>query len=143
LVTLLDEYVVQDSPTSAPFDAKGTFDQGGQYEWKMTNILGYNFAGGKANVGVQWRYLPSIKDESAARNPATTVFAVGSYQSFNLFAGYSINEKINLRMGIDNLTDEQPLVVGRTATDGNAEVTRPDYFDILGRRAYVGVKMSF
>jgi len=27
--------------------------------------------------------------------------------------------------------------------DRNAEVTRPDYYDILGRRAYVGVRMQF
>ncbi len=143
LLTLLDEYIVQDSPTSRPFDAKGTLDQGGQYEWKLTNTLGYNFGGGKANVGLQWRYLPSIKDESAARNPATQVFPVDSYQSFNLFAGYSVNDRIDLRMGIDNLLDEQPPIVGAQRGDNNAEVTRADYFDILGRRAYVGVKMSF
>jgi outer membrane receptor protein involved in Fe transport len=94
-------------------------------------------------VGLQWRYLPSIRDESAARNPATNVFPVDSYQSMNLFAGYNVNERLNLRMGIDNLLDEEPLIVGATATDGNAEVTRPDYFDILGRRMYVGLKMSF
>jgi outer membrane receptor protein involved in Fe transport len=143
LVTLLDEYVVQDSPTAVPFDAKGTLAEGGQYEWKMTNTFGYNFAGGKANVGLQWRHLPDIKDESAARNPLTTVFPVDSYQSVNLFAGYVVNDRIDLRMGIDNLLDEEPLIVGATATDGNAEVTRADYFDILGRRMYFGVKMSF
>ena len=77
LVTYLDEYVIQDSPTAIPFDAKGTLFEGGQYEWKMTNTLGYNFAGGKANVGLQWRYLPEIKDESlhappiASRSPST------------------------------------------------------------------------
>jgi outer membrane receptor for ferrienterochelin and colicin len=54
-----------------------------------------------------------------------------------------INDKIALRMGIDNLTDEQPNIVGATASDGNAEVTRADYYDILGRRMYVGVKMTF
>ncbi len=143
LVTVLDEYVVQDSPTAVPFDAKGTLAEGGQYEWKMTNTFGYNFAGGKANVGLQWRYLPSIKDESAARNPATNVFPVDSYQSMNLFAGYNVNERLNLRMGIDNLLDEDPLIVGAAPGDNNAEVTRPDYFDILGRRMYVGLKMSF
>ena len=51
--------------------------------------------------------------------------------------------KIKLRMGIDNLTDEQPNIVGARPGDNNAEVTRADYYDILGRRAYVGVKMSF
>jgi outer membrane receptor protein involved in Fe transport len=143
LVTVLDEYVVQDSPTAVPFDAKDTLAEGGQYSWKMTNTFGYNFAGGKANVGLQWRHLPDIRDESAARNPATAVFPVDSYDSMNLFAGYVVNDKVDLRMGIDNLLDEEPLVVGATATDGNAEVTRPDYFDILGRRMYIGVKMSF
>ena len=143
LVTYLDEYVVQDSPTAIPFDAKGTLFEGGQYEWKMTNTLGYNFAGGKANVGLQWRYLPEIKDESIARTPNSLVFPVDAYQSFNLFAGYNVNDKFDLRMGIDNLLDEEPLIVGAQPGDNNAEVTRADYFDVLGRRAYIGVKMSF
>ncbi len=143
LVTYLDEYVVQDSPTAIPFDAKGTLFEGGQYEWKMTNTFGYNFAGGKANVGLQWRYLPDIKDESIARTPTSLTFPVDAYQSFNLFAGYNVNDKIDLRMGIDNLLDEEPLIVGAQPGDNNAEVTRADYFDILGRRAYIGMKMSF
>ena len=109
----------------------------------MTNRFGYNFAGGKANVGLQWRYLPSIQDESAARSPTTNVFPVDSYQSFSLFAGYTVNDKMNLRMGIDNLTDVQPNIVGARPGDGNAEVTRADYYDILGRRAYVGVTFQF
>jgi len=142
-LTILDEYVVQDSPTSAPVDAVGTFAEGGQYEWKMNNTFGYVFGGGKASVGVNWRYLPSIKDESAARNPATRVFPVDSYQLLNLFAGYAVNDKMDLRMGIDNFLDEDPLIVGAQPGDNNAEVTRPDYFDILGRRAYVGVKFQF
>jgi iron complex outermembrane recepter protein len=143
LFTILDEYVVQDSPTSAPVDAVGTLAEGGQYEWKMTNTFGYNFGGGKASVGVNWRYLPSIKDESAARNPATRVFPVDSYQLLNLFAGYVVNDKMDIRLGVDNLLDEDPLVVGAQPGDNNAEVTRPDYFDILGRRAYIGVKFQF
>ena len=98
---------------------------------------------GKANVGLQWRYLPDIKDEAAARSPNTLVFPVDAHQSFNLFAGYAVNDKFDLRMGIDNLLDEDPLIVGAQPGDNNAEVTRPDYFDVLGRRAYVGIKMSF
>src|SRR5204862_6708323 len=119
------------------------------FKYKLTNVFGYNFAGGKARVGLQWRYLPEIRDESLARDEKSKVFPVDSYQSFNLFAGYTVNDKIQLRMGIDNLTDEQPNIVGAhpasstAPADNNAEVTRPDYYDILGRRAYVGVKMSF
>jgi outer membrane receptor protein involved in Fe transport len=143
LLTILDKYEIQDAPGTAIVEARDTLDQGGQFDYKMSNTLGYNFGGGRSNIGLQWRYLPSIRDESAARNPATNVFGVGSYQSFSLFAGYSVNDKISLRMGIDNLTDEQPLIVGARPGDGNAEVTRSDYYDVLGRRAYVGVKMTF
>jgi outer membrane receptor protein involved in Fe transport len=143
LVTFLSKYDIADAPGTPINHVKGTFDQGGQFEYKLTNTFGYNFGGGKANIGLQWRYLPSIRDESASRNPATTVYPVGSYQSFNVFAGYVINDKVNLRMGIDNLTDVQPNIVGARLGDNNAEVTRADYYDILGRRMYVGVKMSF
>ncbi len=143
LVTFLGKYDIADAPGTPINHVKGTFDQGGQFKYKLTNTFGYNFGGGKANVGLQLRYLPSIRDESASRNPATTVFPVDSYQSLNLFAGYTLNDKINLRMGIDNLTDEQPNIVGARVGDNNAEVTRADYYDILGRRMYVGVKISF
>jgi outer membrane receptor protein involved in Fe transport len=143
LVTFLDKYDIADAPGTPINHVKDTFDQGGQFKYKLTNTFGYNFGGGKANVGLQWRYLPSIQDESASRNPATTVYPVSSYQSFNVFAGYTINDKINLRMGIDNLTDVQPNIVGARLGDNNAEVTRADYYDILGRRMYVGIKMSF
>jgi outer membrane receptor protein involved in Fe transport len=143
LLTILDKYEIQDSPGAPIVDAHDTLAEGGQFKYKLTNTLGYNFGGGRANVGLQWRHLPAIQDETAARTPTTNVFPLGSYNSFNLFAGYSVNDKINLRMGIDNLTDEDPLIVGARPGDGNAEVTRADYYDVLGRRAYIGVKMTF
>jgi len=145
LMTILGKYDTQDTPTSAPIHEKDTLQtlDGGQFKYKLTNVFGYNFGGGKANIGLQWRYLPGIKDESAARTPTTATFPVDSYQTFNVFAGYTLNEKISLRMGIYNLADVQPNVVGATTSDHNAEVTRPDYYDVLGRRAYVGVKMNF
>jgi iron complex outermembrane recepter protein len=145
LMTFLGKYDVQDAPGTPIVHEKDTLQtaDGGQYKYKLTNVLGYNFGGGKASVGLQWRYLPSIRDESVARTPTSNVFPVDSYQSFNVFAGYVVNERMNIRMGIDNLTDEQPHIVGARPGDNNAEVTRPDYFDILGRRVYVGVKMSF
>jgi outer membrane receptor protein involved in Fe transport len=145
LVTFLGKYDVQDAPGTPVIHEKDTLQtqDGGQYKYKVTSVFGYNFGGGKTNVGLQWRYLPAIKDESIARTPTSNVFPVDSYQSFSVFASYALNDKISLRGGIDNLTDEQPNIVGARPGDNNAEVTRPDYFDILGRRAYVGVKMSF
>jgi hypothetical protein len=40
--------------------------------------------------------------------------------------------------------DEDPVIVeARPGVDSNTDVTRTEYYDILGRRAYVGLKVSF
>lgn len=145
--SILDEFKTQDNPDSPIFDAAGTLDQGGQFDYKLFTTFGYSFT--NSIVGLSWRHLPSIEDETAADDPDTRILGVGSYDMFNFFARYSFSERFELRAGIDNLFDEDPPVVGRdpgTATitpDANRGTTRADYYDILGRRAYVGLKMSF
>jgi outer membrane receptor protein involved in Fe transport len=81
---------------------------------------------------------------AAARNPATTQLGAEDYSVFGLNARLSINDRLEFRGGIDNLFDEEPLVVeARPNVDSNTDVTRSEYYDVLGRRAYVGLKMSF
>jgi outer membrane receptor for ferrienterochelin and colicin len=109
----------------------------------MNTTVGYNLPGGKASLGLNMRYLPSIKSETFARVPTTTTTGAKAYSVFGLFSRLSINEKMELRAGIDNLFDKAPLVVEATPVDSNTDVTRAEYYDILGRRMYVGIKMSF
>jgi outer membrane receptor protein involved in Fe transport len=146
LITYLDKYEIQDAPGEPAINVKDTFGAttstiGGQFDYKITNTFGFNWD--RANLGLQWRYLPSIRHESAARNPNTNVQGVGSYQVFNLFGGYTINERMQLRFGIDNVADEEPPIYGSRPGDRNADETRADHYDILGRRYYVGLKMTF
>jgi outer membrane receptor protein involved in Fe transport len=152
MLTYLDTFEIQDAAGEPILDVRDTLSTtyyGAQYKYKLNNTFGYNFGGGRASLGLTHRYLPSIRSETAARNPATTQLGADSYQVFNLFARYSINDKLEFRGGIDNLFDEDPLIVeARPATatfagDTNSDITRADYYDILGRRAYVGLKMSF
>ena len=63
---------------------------------------------------------------------------------FNLSAGWQINDLLSLRAGVDNLLDKQPVVVGANPpATNNAASTLADYYDILGRRFYLGVKLKF
>jgi outer membrane receptor protein involved in Fe transport len=71
------------------------------------------------------------------------VSGVPSYNTFSLYGRYEINEKMQLRAGIDNLLDEDPPIYGSRPGDRNAEQTRPDQYDILGRRIYAGIKVNF
>ncbi len=159
LVSVLNEYLIQDSPTEPFLEAKGTLGlptEGGQYDYRLNNTFGYNFGGGKASVGLRWSHLPEIADASALRNPNTRVLGVDQYDLFSLFGGYDITERLQLRGGIDNLFNEDPPVVGRDpgtnpalgcpgspSCNNNSANTNVQSYDILGRRAYVALKMSF
>jgi outer membrane receptor protein involved in Fe transport len=147
LLTYLNQFEIQDAAGEVVLDVRDTLSTtyyGAQYKYKLNTQFNYSFPGSKASVGLGWRYLPSIRSETAARNPATTQLGAGAYSVFNLFARYAINDKVEFRGGIDNLTDKQPLIVeARPGVDTNSDVTRSEYYDILGRRAYVGLKMSF
>jgi outer membrane receptor protein involved in Fe transport len=147
IVTLLDEFNIQDAAGEPILDVRDTLSTsfyGAQYKYKLNNTVGYNFPNGRASLGLNWRYLPEIRSDTAARNPATTQLGAEDYNVFGLNARWSINDKLEFRGGIDNLFDENPVIVeARPGVDSNTDVTRSEYYDVLGRRAYVGLKMSF
>jgi len=145
-VTFLDQFEIQDAagePVLNVRDTLSTAYYGAQYKYKLNSTFGYSLPGGKASLGLNMRYLPSIRSETAARVPTTTTTGAKAYSVFGLFSRVAVNEKLEFRGGIDNLFDKMPLVVEATPTDSNTDVTRTEYYDILGRRFYVGVKMSF
>jgi iron complex outermembrane receptor protein len=146
IATILDSFETQDNPTAPIFDAAGTLDQGGQFDYRLVTTFNYSF--GNSQLGLQWRNYPSVKDEDAARG-ATRLLPVDAYNVFNLFARHQINDKMEFRGGIENLFDEDPPVVSAdpgTATlpaDRNLDETNSGFYDVLGRRFYVGIQMNF
>jgi iron complex outermembrane recepter protein len=147
MVSILREFKTQDSAGEPFIDFKGTAGEGGQYDYRLNATFGYNFAGGNAGVGLRWFHLPSIRSATAARSPNTLIRDTVSYDRFGLFANYRFNDRMSLRGGIDNLFDKQPPLTNDqsllAAPNRNASTTNTQYYDILGRRAYVGLKMSF
>ena len=148
MVTYLNEFKLQDAPGERFIDWKGSLGQGGQFDYRMNTTIGYRFGGGNASVNLTWIHLPSVRHENKARDPSLTVLDTESYDRFNLFADYQVNDRISLRAGIDNLFDEDPPIVGSdpfhpTNPNRNAFSTNPQFYDILGRSAYVGLTMAF
>jgi outer membrane receptor protein involved in Fe transport len=146
-VTLLDEFKIQDVEGGQVLDVRDTLSTtyyGAQYTYKLYNTFGYNFPNGRANVGLSWRHLPEIRSETVTRNPTSTQLGAEAYDMFGLFARFQLNDRLEFRGGIDNLLDEDPVIVeARPGVDSNTDVTRADYYDVLGRRAYLGLKVSF
>ena len=96
---------------------------------------------------MRWTHLPEVEDAAKARQPSSTVLGVGSYDLFHLFGRYNLNSRLSVRGGIDNLFDKQPPIVGSDPfganPNRNAASTNPQYYDVLGRRAYLALKLSF
>jgi outer membrane receptor protein involved in Fe transport len=141
----LNKYEYQPSLDAPVTDATGTLDRGGLFDYRLVTNVGYRL--GALNLGLGWRFLPSVDDSTKALQPTTKVQGVGAYSVFNLNASYDFG-RTTVRAGIDNLLDKGPPVVGANpgapgGGDTNSDQTNASYYDVLGRRFYVGLKASF
>ncbi|MES2623665.1 MAG: TonB-dependent receptor [Pseudomonadota bacterium] len=138
----LDTFEYQTSPTSPLVDATGTLDQGGQYDYRLFSSANYTWD--NFNVGINWRHLASVENAAKALSPNTPIQGTGSYDIFNLSAGYTW-DNITLRFGVDNVFDKEPPVIGNDPVSGdtNSDQTNAGYYDILGQRWFMGLKLSF
>ena len=100
--------------------------------------------------------------------PITDV-GIGAYDIFDMSFNWNVNDSISLRAGITNLFDTSPEITGRTTgfepgTDlaavcggapgcqnptgpvlasSGAGITSPGYYDVMGRRFFLGMKARF
>jgi iron complex outermembrane recepter protein len=138
----LDTFKTQASPGAPFLENAGTLAESGQYDWRLSTNLTYNI--GSVNVGINWRHLPSAHDAAFVTVPTTTIDDVDSYDNFSLSAGWRINDTLQIRGGVDNLFNADPnIVAANPPVTNNATNTLPGYYDLLGRRYYLGVKATF
>jgi iron complex outermembrane receptor protein len=120
--------------------------QNSYYDYRLFTQFTYNRD--KLSVGLNWRYLPKTMHESKVLTPDLTVLDIEEYHVFNVNGSWRFSERLRLRGGIDNLLDEDPPVVGANPTNRNNPtnamgVTSAGNYDVLGRRYYVGIALSF
>ena len=147
LASYLDSFATRLNPTAPWTEWKGTFGPAGlsgvnpgSFDYRTFTTASYGR--GDWNVALRWRHTPSIKPSAIVSNPNTTIVNTPAYDAFDLSGGFTFNEGWQLRGGIDNLFDEQPVYTNATRfTRGTA--TNGGFYDVLGRRAYVGIQVSF
>jgi outer membrane receptor protein involved in Fe transport len=113
------------------------------YDYRLFTTLGYRGANWGATV--RWRHLPSIAPEGTIRTQAQYT-ETPSYDIFDVSGRYAFAERWDLRFGIDNLLDKEPPIVNlRTLAEGYNQtgVTNGAFYDVLGRRYYVGMTVQF
>lgn len=141
-LNFLDSFEYQTAPGQAIVDATGTMDRGGLYDFRAFTSFSYSWD--NFNIGLNWRHLSSVEDAAYAIDKDTPNQGTGSYDVFALNGIYNW-ENYSIRVGIDNLLDEEPNNIGGVdpAVNSNSNATSPGLYDVIGRRFYVGVKASF
>jgi len=119
----------------------------GSYRWKLFTRLDYNV--GPFGIGVQWQHKPAIDHLTSVTQENSTVAGAPAYNLFNLNGRYAVTDNVNLRFGIDNLFDKAPPLIAydmaADPADGQLPGGRFDAgnYDVLGRRYYMAVNISF
>jgi len=131
----------QDYPTQPPRENADTLARGGQFTYRALTTLRYWLGGGY--VGLTWQHLPSVRSAAAVTDPDTPFRGAQSYDIFYLAAGWTLNRHVSLTLGIDNLFDRAPNRVGAGPSTNAAGNTATGYYDVLGRRYYMGLRMEF
>jgi outer membrane receptor protein involved in Fe transport len=117
---------------------------GTNFDYKVFTTFSY--ARDALNISLNWRYLPSSEAAARATNPLNTTEDADSYNVFNLNGAWRFNDMVRLRVGIDNLLDEDPVITNRNVLAANPNTgsgTSSGDYDVLGRRYFIGLSVDF
>ena len=112
------------------------------------------------DLSMAWRYFSPVQLESLSYNPlisagpgntiangaiSNTDARIPSYTYIDLSAAMKVTDKISFRLGVNNLLDKSPPVIGATnlpSTSGNGN-TFPQVYDWGGRYIFGQVMVQF
>ena len=90
-------------------------------------------------ASIAWRYFSAVHAPvSAGLAPADSKLAAASF--FDLAFTARLQQRLNLRLGVNNILDKDPPIAGDTAIPSN---TFPQVYDALGRFFFAGATVDF
>ena len=101
---------------------------------------------GMFDLSYLWRHSGSVEIEDVQKPTTFEAFQeIDSYDYLDLYASVNLFENVRLSMGVTNVLEEDPPVVGNEAADttSNSGNTFPSHYDTLGRVYSVGLNVSF
>ena len=105
-------------------------------EWKWSSRL--SWIDGPVTTSFRWRRVGAVDDD----DPATdfVVDEIGAYDLFDLAFAFNVNDNLTLNMGINNLFDQDPPVIGDNQEQAN---TYPGSYDVIGRDFFISANLRF
>lgn len=107
-------------------------------EWKGSATAQWTYH----DVAVTWttHYVGSMASTNAFQPSALSPYYTGDYYDHDIRVSYKLDDKVGLRAGILNLTDETPPYLPETFT---GTTTGSSTFDNRGRFFYVGASLHY
>ena len=118
---------------------------GGSYRWRSFTTVGYSIGGN--SLSLQWQHLPHVLTETSATVPSTTIGGYPAYNLFNLLGTVAATKDLVFRFGVENLFDKAPPLGGINSAPAPGNLAggsfNAQFYDIIGRRFYMGAKAKF
>lgn len=148
--SLIGTYLLTKETTNIPGDKSTSYDCVGVIsqscypspEWRHTLSVSYD-SNEWWSVGMKWRYLGSVDYEGTVDKIAQKNLS-SAFNYLDVNATFRFLENSDVIVGINNITDEEPPLLGSTVGNalGNAN-TVAGFYDTLGMFGFVNVTFRF
>jgi len=145
--TYLDKIITDPGAEGFPaFDCKGQF--AGNCVSSLTTAvnpeLRTRFRMGwetpwNVDLALTHRYISSVSQDGADPNQIDRHLPHENY--FDLFGSWNLTDKANVRLGINNILDNDPALNSAVGNTGNGN-TFPQVYDALGRFLFLGMTVK-
>jgi outer membrane receptor protein involved in Fe transport len=157
--TWLDD-LTTDNGLSTPYDCTGYYGLvcgTPNPEWRHKLRVGFTTESG-IGLSVQWRYFGEVaidrSSNNATLNGAYAIFneRIPSQSYFDLAATFAIADSYTFRLGVNNILDRDPPIIGANGSSAVVNAcpgtycsgnTFPNVYDALGRYIFAGVTLDF
>ncbi|HEY3784629.1 MAG TPA: TonB-dependent receptor [Steroidobacteraceae bacterium] len=130
------------------------------FRWRNTLRLTWSTPWQGLDVSAAWRYFSPVLLESLSSNPnlaaapgltianggiSNTDARIPSFSYFDMTASYNVSDKIQFRVGCNNVLDKQAPAIGTTNQPGTVANgnTFPQVYDALGRFIFGTLTVQF
>lgn len=137
----LMESSTKSSPASALIECQGFYgptcgDPNPEHRFNLRSGL----AAGPLDVGLTWRYFGSVTQEPGS---SFKVPSIDAFNWFDLSVRYAVRNNVKLTASVQNITNEDPPIVGNIPGANTAMNTYASTYDPLGRRFGLGLSIKY
>ena len=105
-------------------------------KWKWTTRA--NFVDGPLTTSIRWRHVSGVDDDDDLTDFIVERVPAADY--LDLTFSFEASEHLTVSLGVNNLFDKEPLLIGDNQEQAN---TYPSTYDVIGRDFFASARVRF